>query len=78
MSIDGHTVEVMGPGGVFGEAAIISEAPRLASAVAVTDCELLGISREAFLALVKVSPRFADTMLTALAERLRYLTAKLD
>jgi CRP-like cAMP-binding protein len=78
VSIDGHTVEVLGPGGVFGEAAIISESPRLASAVAETDCELLAISREAFLTLVKVSPKFADTMLTTLAERLRYLTAKLD
>jgi CRP-like cAMP-binding protein len=78
VSIDGHTVEVLGPGGVFGEAAIISEAPRLASAVAETDCELLAISREAFLTLVKVSPTFADTVLTTLADRLRFLTAKLD
>ena len=78
VSIDGHTVEVLGPGGVFGEAAIISEAPRLASAVAETDCELLAISREALLTLVKVSPKFADTMLTTLAGRLRHLTAKLD
>ena len=78
VSIDGRTVEKLGPGGVFGEAALVSEAPRLASAVAETDCSLQPINRDAFLALVKLSPKFADTMLTSLAERLRYLTARLD
>jgi len=78
VSIDGRVVEKLGPGGVFGEAALVSQSARLASALAETDCELLPIGRSAFLALVKLSPQFADTMLTSLAERLRFLTARLN
>ncbi len=77
VSIDGRIVEKLGPGGVFGEAALVGDSVRLASATAETDCELLGIGRPAFLELVKVSPKFASTLLSALAERLRFLTAHL-
>lgn len=76
--IGGRIVERLGPGGVFGEAALIDpSAQRLASVVAETDCSLLPISREAFLQLVKASPEFAQSMLNSLAARLRYLTARL-
>jgi CRP/FNR family cyclic AMP-dependent transcriptional regulator len=70
-------VERLGPGGVFGELALLEQTPRLASAVAETDCQLLPINRTAFLLLVKTSPEFAESLLGALAERLRVLTAKL-
>jgi CRP/FNR family cyclic AMP-dependent transcriptional regulator len=77
--IGGRIVERLGPGGVFGEAALIDPlAQRLASVVAETDCSLLPISREAFLQLVKMSPEFAQSMLTSLAERLRFLTSRLS
>jgi len=83
--LDGHVtvqigakvVERLGPGGVFGELALLEQAPRLASAVAVTDCQLLPINRTAFLMLVKTNPAFAESLLASLAERLRVLTAKL-
>jgi CRP-like cAMP-binding protein len=77
VSIGGRVVERLGPGGAFGEAALVDQSPRLASAVAETDCELQPITRTAFLALVKVSPEFARSMLSSLAERLRFLTARL-
>lgn len=77
VSIGKRQVERLGPGGVFGEAALLDQSTRLASAVAETDCELLPITRQAFLALVKVSPQFAHQMLAALAERLRFLTERL-
>ena len=54
------------------------QAPRLASVSAETDCSLLPINRAAFLALVESSPEFAASLLTALAERLRRLTARLQ
>ena len=78
VSIDGRMVEMLGPGGVFGEAALVSESVRLASATAQTDCELLAIGRPAFLQLVKVSPQFAAKLLSALAARLRFLTTHLN
>jgi CRP/FNR family transcriptional regulator, cyclic AMP receptor protein len=76
VSIGGKLVERLGPGGAFGEAALVEQAPRLASAVAEIDCELQPITRPAFLALVKTSPQFAFGVLASLAERLRYLTEK--
>ena len=78
VSVGGRTVERLGPGGVFGEAALIdAAAARIADAIAEIDASLQPISRAAFLALVKTSPEFADTMLSSLAGRLRTLTAKL-
>ncbi len=77
ISIGGRVVEKLGPGGVFGEAALVNQRARMASAVAEADCMLLPIEREAFIAMVKLSPQFADAVLTALAERLRFLTARL-
>ena len=77
VSIGGGVVERLGPGGVFGELALVEQTPRLASAVAETDCQLLPINRTAFLLLVKTSPAFAESLLGSLAERLRLLTARL-
>ena len=79
VSISGRVVERLGPGGVFGEAALVdASATRIADASAETDCSLQPISRKAFLALVKLSPEFAQTMLSSLAARLRFLTARLQ
>ncbi len=78
IALGGRMLERLGPGGVFGEAALVDGSTRLANAVAETDCELLPISRNAFLELVKLSPQFAQSMLTSLSERLRFLTARLS
>ena len=75
--IGGKVVERLGPGGVFGELALVEQSPRLASVFAETDCQVLPVNRVAFLQLVKTSPEFASSLLGALAERLRILTAKL-
>ncbi|HEY5898657.1 MAG TPA: cyclic nucleotide-binding domain-containing protein [Burkholderiales bacterium] len=79
VSIGGLTVERLGPGGVFGEVALIDpSALRIADVSAEIDSSVQPISRKAFLTLVKVSPAFAQTMLGSLAGRLRYLTGKLN
>ncbi len=77
VAIGEQIVERLGPGGVFGEAALVEQSTRLASASAETDCALLPISRDAFLALVKTSPGFAESTLSSLAGRLRFLTSRL-
>ena len=78
VSIGGLPVERLGPGGVFGEAALIdASATRIADATAEVDTTLQPISRMAFLTLVKMSPEFGQTMLGSLAARLRTLTARL-
>ena len=75
VSIKGKNVERVGPGGVFGEMALVDQSPRAASATAETDCSLLSINRNDFLTLVKSNPAFAVSLLKSLAERLRYMTS---
>jgi len=76
VSVMGRVVERLPAGGVFGELALVEQSPRLASVFAETDCQVLPVNRAAFLQLVKTSPEFASSLLGALAERLRILTAK--
>ena len=47
----GKVMETVGPGGVFGEMALIDGSPRVATVRAKTDCEVARIN-EAFLFLV--------------------------
>jgi CRP/FNR family cyclic AMP-dependent transcriptional regulator len=76
VSIKSKVVERAGPGGVFGEMALVDQSPRAASAVAETDAELLAVNRSDFLSLVKTRPAFAVSLLRSLAERLRRMTAR--
>ncbi len=77
VSIGGTVVERLGPGGAFGEMALLERSMRAASVAAETDCSVLPINRDGFLALVKLSPAFAHGLLRTLAERLKFLTARL-
>ena len=77
ISIRGAVVDRVGPGGIFGEMALIDQSPRAANAVADTDCALLGINRNVFLNLVKSEPTFGISLLAAMAERLRNTAASL-
>ena len=70
-------VEKVGPGGVFGEMSLVERKPRLASAVAETDCALLAMSRHMFLHLVKQSPKFGAALLKAVGERAGYMASRL-
>ena len=76
ISIADKIVEKIGPGGVFGEMALVDQSARVATAVAETDCTMLSINRNDFMALVKTKPDFALSLLKALAERLRFMTSK--
>ena len=78
ISIRGAVVERVGPGGVFGEMALVDQSPRAANAVAETDCVLLAINRLVFLSLVKADPTFGISLLAAMAERLRHTAAALN
>jgi CRP/FNR family cyclic AMP-dependent transcriptional regulator len=71
-------VEKVGPGGVFGEMSLVDREPRLASAVAETDCVLLAMSRHMFLTLVKQSPKFGAAMLKAVSERAAFMASRLS
>lgn len=76
VAIHNSMVGRIGPGGMFGEMALISRAERLASATASTDCELLAINRSVFLDLVKSNPGFALALLGAVGNRARFMASQ--
>jgi CRP/FNR family transcriptional regulator, cyclic AMP receptor protein len=75
ITLRGAIVERVGPGGVFGEMALVDQSARAASAAAETDCVLLAINRPVCMNLVKTNPDFGVSLLTAVAERVRNLAA---
>lgn len=77
LTIRESVVERVGPGGVFGEMALIDQSPRAASAVAEADSVLLGLNRSVFLNLVKSNPEFGASLLGAVAERVRFMASRM-
>jgi CRP-like cAMP-binding protein len=77
VSIQGKAVQRVGPGGIFGEMALVDQSTRAASATAETDCVLLAINRTVFVNLVKANPEFGAALLGAVAERVRFVAARM-
>ena len=71
ITIDGSVIDTHGPGGIFGEMALIDAGPRSATAVAKTDCVLVPISQQRFEFLVQQTPHFATNVMRVMVERLR-------
>jgi len=71
ISINGTVVERVGPGGVFGEMALVDNAQRAATATAEAASELMLVKRADFLLLIKAKPQFGASVLRTIAERLR-------
>jgi CRP-like cAMP-binding protein len=69
--IGDRTVETVGPGGIFGEMALVSKSPRSADAVAKSDCALAAVPERRFRFLVQQTPYFAIQVMQVMAERLR-------
>ena len=78
LSIDGKAIETLGPGEPFGEMALIDQAPRTATAVAVTRCELAVIPEKRFLFMIAQTPHFALQIMKVMADRLRRMNARLE
>jgi CRP/FNR family cyclic AMP-dependent transcriptional regulator len=74
ITVNGKTVETIGPGGVFGEMALVDHATRAANAVAETTCALLTVNRKQFLDLVQIDPAFGLSLLKLLGQRLQAAT----
>ena len=69
----GSVVETVGPGGIFGEMALIDGSPRSATAKAAESCELVAIPEKGFLFMVHEAPYFALDVMRTLSERLRVM-----
>jgi len=76
LRIGDKVVDTMGPGEPFGEMALIDQAPRTATAIAMTDCKLAVISEKRFLFMVQTTPHFAQRLMKVMADRLRRMNAR--
>jgi CRP/FNR family transcriptional regulator, cyclic AMP receptor protein len=64
-------IAILGPGAIVGELAMIDGLPRSASVVALHDCVLRFVSREAFKQCANTGPETHQVLLAMLAARLR-------
>ena len=71
IQLGNRTLAELPANSIFGEMALIDDAPRSATAVAKTDVELVAISEKQFLFLVSQTPFFALKVMRVLARRLR-------
>ena len=76
IKVHGGTVEEVGPGGMFGEMALIDHSPRSATIVAVEDTELVPINERLFVVLVQDTPFFALDVMRVLVERIRLMNQR--
>ena len=65
-------------GDLMGEASFFDQCPRVSSAVAVTECEVVSIDRERLDAIFQRHPELAQPMLRYLARTVRLLSAHVD
>jgi CRP-like cAMP-binding protein len=71
-------LNVLGPGGVFGEIALLDGGARTADAVAVSDCELLVFERRDFLPLVRERPDALLKLIELVCGRLRRTSEQVE
>jgi len=71
----GKVLDKVGPGGVFGEMALIDDAPRAAAALACQPTEVAVIDKRTFLTLISEEPEFALQIMKLMAERVRRKTS---
>jgi len=71
IQIGNRTVTELAADNLFGEMALIDSEPRSATAVAITDVEVVPVSEKQFLFLVSQTPFFALKVMRVLAQRLR-------
>ena len=64
-------LDTLDAGSIFGEMALIDSAPRSATAVAMSEVELIPVSEKQFLFMVSQTPFFALNVMRILARRLR-------
>ncbi|MCG8454071.1 MAG: Crp/Fnr family transcriptional regulator [Spirochaetales bacterium] len=73
VKIFGHiekTIDILKPGEFFGEMALLENAPRSASIIALEDCKLLEFNRSNFEVLMTGNPQMALKLLSLFAKRI--------
>lgn len=62
-------LNIMKPGDIFGEMALLDNKPRSASAIAMEDVDLLAINKANFETMVQTQPQLMSKIITVLSER---------
>jgi hypothetical protein len=71
VGVDGRTIDTIGPGGFFGENALLHDVPRTATVRATTDGAVWALDQEEFLATITGLPQAESAAHAVSAERLR-------
>lgn len=79
-SPDGRTaiLNLIGPGEIFGEVAVLDGAARTADATANTNCEIFIIDRREFIPFVRSQPALAMKFIELLCTRLRWTSDQVE
>lgn len=75
---DAAILTTIGPGGFFGELALLDGAPRSASAVALDPTTALVLHRDAFEVVLDAEPALRRVLFAALAAEIRRLTVQVE
>jgi len=75
--VHNKVINIIGPGGILGEMALLDNEPRSTTAIANTDCKLAPVDQRRFTFLVQQTPYFAIQVMQIMAERLRRLNSLL-
>ncbi len=72
ISLRGRILEKVGPGGMFGEMALIDHRERSADVLAATEVQAASIDQKRFLYLIRNHPFFAIEVMKVMTDRLRH------
>jgi CRP-like cAMP-binding protein len=72
------TLNLLGPGDVFGEVALLDGRPRTADATATEPTELFMVRRRDFLELLERQPQFAIRLIELLCQRIRWMSERME
>jgi hypothetical protein len=75
---EGDWAEELAKGDFFGEGSLLEPIPRIHTAVALEDSEVVTISRGTFLRMIRQNPEVSVKMMQRLAQRNRELSAKVE
>jgi small-conductance mechanosensitive channel/CRP-like cAMP-binding protein len=68
----------LGPGAIFGEAALLTGGARTATIVALSECEVLAVSRAAFQKVTQSRPELSEKLTSLLAKRMDQLSQTIN
>lgn len=77
LTLKGKPLSMVLPGEIFGELAVITEAPRSASAIARKNSRVLSLDEKRFLSSLQHVPEFAFMLIGIMAQRLRHSVDRL-